>query len=199
MDQHPAMTTRDCTLLVQFFYPGGLGLNGNAMIDHVRRNKYPRYSAHKNTIPDWMGFPRSDYSRYDPYHEDRLYGDRKNVHELEGAGRQGWDYDQNRAYGTVYGNQRGPSFERNEKRRPDHRGKGPRNYKRTDERIMEDIIDQLTREQSVDLTELEIEVKDGEVFLSGRAHDRYIRHKVEDVTDGIPGVKHIENAIRVSR
>jgi hypothetical protein len=165
------------------------------MMGNYRRNKYPRQSE-RHIVPDWMGYPRSDFSRYDPNHEDRGYGDRKNVHALEGAGRKGWDYDQNRAYSSVYGDTPGRPWREDEMYNRNHRGKGPRGYRRSDERIMEDIIDRLNADRALDLSEIEIEVRDGDIYLSGNGRDRITRHRIEDIVNNVPGVKNIENAIR---
>lgn len=59
--------------------------------------------------------------------------------------------------GNRYGNTHGP-----------HRGKGPRNYKRSDERIREDIIDRITDDPYIDASEVEIAVEKGEIILTAR-------------------------------
>ncbi|HEX2494143.1 MAG TPA: BON domain-containing protein, partial [Steroidobacter sp.] len=48
-----------------------------------------------------------------------------------------------------------------------HRGKGPRGYRRSDERIREDVCDVLTDDPRVDASSIEVTVKDCEVTLSG--------------------------------
>lgn len=164
------------------------------MLHTFRRTKYPR-PGHRNIVPDWMGYPGSDYSRYDPYQEDATGGDRKGYHALEGAGRQGWDYDQNRGYAYVHGNRRGAMEQSNQIR--DHRGKGPRNYQRTDERILEDIIDNVSS-KGLDVSDVEIRIDKGEVSLSGSMPGKLSRRVLEDVVEDVAGVRHVENGIRVN-
>lgn len=79
-----------------------------------------------------------------------------------------------------------------------HRGKGPKGYTRSDERIREDVMDRLTDEWHVDATEIEVSVVDGEVTLTGYVHERYQKRRAEVVVANIPGVKEVENRIRVN-
>jgi osmotically-inducible protein OsmY len=78
-------------------------------------------------------------------------------------------------------------------------GRGPRNYRRSDERLSEEICDRLMQHPHIDASDIEVEVKDGEVTLRGRVHDRRVKHAVEDLVDGILGVQDIHNQLRVER
>ena len=53
-------------------------------------------------------------------------------------------------------------------------------------------------EWHVDATEIEVSVVDGEVTLSGYVHERYQKRRAEVVVENIPGVKEVENRIRVN-
>ncbi|WP_141734076.1 BON domain-containing protein [Oligoflexus tunisiensis] len=76
-------------------------------------------------------------------------------------------------------------------------GRGPKGYQRSDERIREEICDVLTRDPHVDASEVEIEVKNGEVTLTGSVSDRRQKRAAEDAMDGIAGIKDVHNRIRV--
>ena len=78
-----------------------------------------------------------------------------------------------------------------------HRGKGPKNYIRSDERIREDINDRLTDEWNVDASDIEVSVTNGEVTLTGYVMDRHQKRKAEDIAESVSGVKHLENRIKV--
>lgn len=80
-----------------------------------------------------------------------------------------------------------------------YRGKGPKGYKRSDERIREDINDRLSDDYNLDASEIEVEVKNGEVTLSGTVSERSDKRRAEDVAESISGVSNVENRIRVSR
>lgn len=77
------------------------------------------------------------------------------------------------------------------------RGKGPKGYKRTDERIAEDVNDVLTENDSLDATELQVTVQSGEVTLQGTVDNRFERRLAEDLADSISGVLHVQNNLRV--
>jgi hypothetical protein len=78
-------------------------------------------------------------------------------------------------------------------------GMGPKGYKRTDDRIHEDICERLTRHPGIDASEIEIKVKNGEVTLSGHVHERRYKHMAENVVDSVSGVKEIHNELKVER
>lgn len=76
-------------------------------------------------------------------------------------------------------------------------GKGPKGYKRSDERIREDISDRLSDDAHLDASEIEVDVKDGEVTLSGAVNDRQSKRRAEDCAERISGVSHVQNNLRV--
>jgi BON domain-containing protein len=77
-------------------------------------------------------------------------------------------------------------------------GRGPRSYQRSDERIREDVNDRLTEDPRVDATDIEVQVQNGEVTLSGRVSDRRMRRMAEESIDNISGVRDVRNDLRVS-
>jgi osmotically-inducible protein OsmY len=79
-----------------------------------------------------------------------------------------------------------------------NRGKGPRNYKRSDERISDDIHDWLTDDHYVDASDIHIEVREGEVVLSGTVKDRWEKRRAENIAELVSGVKQVENRIKVT-
>lgn len=81
-----------------------------------------------------------------------------------------------------------------------HRGRGPRNYKRSDERIKEEINDRLTDYPHLDASDIEVEVASGgEVTLSGTVESRYAKRMAEDIAENVSGVTHLENRLRVKQ
>lgn len=79
-----------------------------------------------------------------------------------------------------------------------HAGKGPKNYRRSDERIREDVGDALERHPDIDASDIELQVTDGVVVLSGTVEDRRTKRLAEDVVDAIPGVRDVDNQLRIS-
>jgi len=79
----------------------------------------------------------------------------------------------------------------------EHTGRGPRGYRRADERIWEDACDRLTDDGHVDATDVEVKVDDGEVTLEGTVRSRDEKHHAEDIVDSVPGVRDVHNHLRV--
>jgi osmotically-inducible protein OsmY len=79
------------------------------------------------------------------------------------------------------------------------RGRGPKGYKRSDERIREDIHEQLINEPYIDASDVTIEVKDGEAILDGTVPERRMKYAIEDVVVNCHGVREVHNRIRVPR
>ncbi|HEX2136297.1 MAG TPA: BON domain-containing protein [Microvirga sp.] len=80
-----------------------------------------------------------------------------------------------------------------------HRGRGPKGYQRSDDRIREDVSDRLTDDPHVDASEIEITVAAGEVTLSGTVNSRFEKRHAEDVAESVPGVRHVQNNLRVNQ
>lgn len=82
---------------------------------------------------------------------------------------------------------------------PLHSGVGPKGYRRSDERIFEDIAERLMADPLVDPSDVEVRVENGEVILTGTVRDRWTKHEIENLTDTVAGVTEIHDQIRVER
>lgn len=80
-----------------------------------------------------------------------------------------------------------------------HRGKGPKGYSRSDERIREEVYQKLTDDEHIDASEIEVEVRNAEVTLMGTVHDRNEKRHAEDLIENISGVNHVQNNLRVQQ
>jgi hypothetical protein len=78
-----------------------------------------------------------------------------------------------------------------------HRGRGPKGYTRSDDRIREDVNDRLTDDHMLDASDIETKVSNGEVTLTGHVESRQAKRRAEDIADRIAGVKHVQNNLRV--
>ena len=87
---------------------------------------------------------------------------------------------------------------RDDNRRGPYRGRGPRNYARSDERITEDLNERLTDNDMLDASDISVQVADGVATLSGTVASRWMRHLAEDIADSCSGVKDIRNEITVA-
>jgi osmotically-inducible protein OsmY len=83
--------------------------------------------------------------------------------------------------------------------RGEHRGRGPKNYTRSDDRIREDVNDRLSDDAWLDATEVDVTVKSCEVTLNGTVNSRDDRRRAEDLAEQVSGVKHVQNNLRVEQ
>ena len=80
-----------------------------------------------------------------------------------------------------------------------HRGKGPRNYVRTDARIFEDIGEALTHEDAVDASDVTIAVAQGEATLDGTVPTALMKRLAEDLVAKVAGVRSVTNRLRTKK
>lgn len=85
-----------------------------------------------------------------------------------------------------------------QRRERDHRGRGPKDYIRSDERIREDANDRLTDDPRIDASNIALTVQTGEVTLNGTVDSRAEKRRAEDLVERISGVKHVQNNLRVA-
>jgi osmotically-inducible protein OsmY len=78
-------------------------------------------------------------------------------------------------------------------------GRGPKGYRRSDERIREDVCDRLTQHPDVDATNIDIAVANGVVTLSGAVNDRREKRIAEDLAESVYGARDVQNQIRVEQ
>jgi osmotically-inducible protein OsmY len=76
-------------------------------------------------------------------------------------------------------------------------GRGPKGYRRSDERVREEVCESLMRHPGIDASELEVTVKDGIVTLQGSVPDRWMKRASEWVIDEVHGVRDIRNELTV--
>lgn len=107
-----------------------------------------------------------------------------------GMGRNpsGWR-DDDRAGASAYGQETGQR---------DFRGRGPRGYTRSDERITEDLNERFTDDPYLDADDVQVSVSGGVATLSGTVEQRWMKHRAEDIADACGGVRDVRNEIRVT-
>jgi len=150
----------------------------------------PRRFGTATTTGRWER-PGDDSSREDRFAQDRerawsLVTERRD-HSNYGAGPGNTRFE-NDATGS-----------RGEVRRGEHRGKGPRGYQRSEDRIREDINERLTDDALLDASEIDVVVKDQEVTLNGTVRNRNEKRRAEDLAESVSGVAHVQNNLRVGQ
>lgn len=83
-----------------------------------------------------------------------------------------------------------------DRREQDYRGRGPKGYRRSDDRIREDVNDRLSDDPYLDASEVDVAVNGGEVTLSGTVDSRHARRRAEDIAESVSGVSHVQNNLR---
>lgn len=79
-----------------------------------------------------------------------------------------------------------------------HRGKGPKNFTRSDERLKEHVNELLMEHDEIDATHVDVEVKNGEVSVTGTVEDRQQRRAIEDLVECMAGVKDVHISIKIA-
>jgi osmotically-inducible protein OsmY len=79
-----------------------------------------------------------------------------------------------------------------------HRGKGPKGYQRSDERLKEMLCERLRDDPEIDPSEVTISVAAGRVTLEGTVDSRQTKNRIEDVAEQF-GVQEVQNNLRVQR
>lgn len=80
-----------------------------------------------------------------------------------------------------------------------HRGKGPKDYKRSEDRIREDVCDRLSDDDRIDASNVQVQIQNNEVILSGTVRSKEEKRRAEDLVEAISGVRNVENRLRVNR
>jgi osmotically-inducible protein OsmY len=173
-----------------------------------RYNQEQSFPEHQNDNLNTQ-YDNLNTGKYENYGGAGYYGSNYGAPTNLNRGR---DYEQNAGYRSAYNtldeNERKSQHghpNRNERthRQADNntafRGKGPRSYQRSDIRITEDINDRLYEDPYVDATDIEVQVTNGEVVLTGAVDDRNAKRRVEDLCENVSGVKHVENRLRARK
>ncbi len=115
------------------------------------------------------------------------------------GGRYGWDSHQHdsghfrrrnmQQQGGYYGREsQGESFA----------GRGPSGYRRSAERISEDLNEALTWDPRLDASNIKVEVEGNIVTLSGSVRDRHSKRRAEDLAESVRGVEDVRNKLDIS-
>ena len=132
----------------------------------------------------WGGYGE-DFGDYREYGGQRTAGG-----SPWSQGRTGGFGNQTSAFGYGAGTQ--------EEQRGSYRGLGPRGYRRSDERIKEDVCECLTEDDHIDASNIEVAVKDCEVTLTGTVNSREEKRHAEDIIERLSGVRDVNNDLRVA-
>lgn len=161
------------------------------------------------------GHPRRVQEFSDRKHRKGTFPEPRTHGRQAGRSRAGFSYnedEQDLRYGNLGSTAYDPQGETSTSLKPDkgvsqndqrpygrHRGKGPKNYQRSDERVYDDVNRRLADDDFIDASNVVVEVRNCEVTLSGTVDDRESKRRAEDVAEMVLGVRNVENRIRVQR
>jgi hypothetical protein len=102
-------------------------------------------------------------------------------------------------YGAGYGYGYGTSSHLLDVPRGRFTGKGPKGYQRSDERIHEDVSEELAQHGEIDATDIQVRVSKREVSLDGEVETREQKRLAEDIVEACPGVREVQNNLHVRK
>jgi hypothetical protein len=148
----------------------------------------------------WYNTPDNGYYNQSGYEHDSSPYNRNRSRSYEESNYDRFNQGQNQ-WGSTHDNYSTSdnSYSRIDNQDGIHRGKGPKGYGRSDERIKEDINDRLSDHSYIDASEIEVMVKSGEVTLTGTVEDRISKRRAEDLAEEVSGVRNVENRLRVQK
>lgn len=114
------------------------------------------------------------------------------------GGREGWNREHMRGVGYGFeGSDMGMGAP--EEQRGPHYGKGPKGYKRNDERTREEVCDAIAFQGHIDASDVEVKLESGIVTLSGTVARRDEKRALEHMVERCRGVHEVHNELRLRR
>lgn len=175
------------------------GANYDRYGDQGRYDQSQSYRRGHGGFSSGNNYGRSDYGRSDWGRSDYGNRDNRNYGGGDSEERSWWDRTTDEVSSWFGDEEAERRRERDRNMRGEYRGKGPRNYSRSDERIKEDINDRLSDDPFVDASDIDVTVSGGEVTLTGTVDHRSTKRRAEDLAEAVSGVKNVENRLRVAQ
>ncbi len=159
-------------------------------------------SKHKKSDkrPSHHGMPTADSGHF--WERDADFYSRENINEArpsENRGEPPIEMSEFHSTAAPYSNLSGDTrLEDNyEAFEGVYEGTEPPTSKRTDQRIFDEICALLGEEPLIDATDINVEIEEGTVRLSGTVPTSEMRARAEDTIEGVLGVLDIENRLGV--
>lgn len=139
----------------------------------------------------------NDYNRSN-WGNDSNRGNWSDRNEYRNRDRDWWDRTRDEV-SSWFGDEEARNRRRMDEREGPHRGKGPKGYTRSDDRIKEDVNDRLNDDSRVDASDIEVSVSGCDVTLSGNVNSRDEKRRAEFLAEAVSGVKNVENRLHVNQ
>lgn len=164
-------------------YRGAGGYSGNYGTDYGKRYNDEYSSGYGNRYDRDIYGTNRDWKDRDRNRGDRDWWDRTTDEVASWFGDD--EAERRRRRDRMYDN--------------NHRGKGPKGYKRSDDRIRDDLQDNLMNDSYIDASNMEVSVDNGTVTLSGSVDSKYAKRRAEDMAEVISGVHEVKNNLTVKQ
>src|SRR5215217_1130491 len=166
-----------------------------------RYGSYGRSGAERGYSEGMRDYSQQRYNYPTGFRTNESYGGRSNDYDRDrydsGEDRGWWDRASD-AVASWFGDEDAERRRRQDQQR-EHRGRGPKNYRRSDERIKEDVNDRLSDDYYIDASDVEVAVENAEVTLTGTVKSREDKRRAEDIAESVSGVTNVENRLRVKQ
>ena len=171
--------------------------SGGQAYDRMSRGTYDQSYGRGSALEDGSPFSRGAAPGYGPNYGPDYGGEHRRRYNSSPSNPQDADRGMMARAGDEVLSWFGDE-EAARRREEDHRGKGPKGYKRSDQRVLEDVNDRLSDDGSIDASDISVTIQDGEVTLTGTVQSKFAKRRAEDCTDAVSGVQHVQNNLRVA-
>jgi osmotically-inducible protein OsmY len=143
-------------------------------------------------------YNRSGNSRYsgNDYGRSNEYFGRENYRNDND--RNWWDKTTDEV-SSWFGDDEAERRRRMDKMSGPHRGKGPKGFTRSDEKIRDDVNDKLYHDPFVDASDIDVTVSGGDVTLTGTVDSKETKRRAEDLAEEVIGVNNVSNNLKVNK
>lgn len=169
-------------------YGTGYGQSGYGTGDYESSQEGP---GQAHSVSDWgLSQPGGFFSGQQG---GGYYSQPRGAYGREYSGRQ-----MHQIYGSTFGGNESAYGENYTSTRQRFSNRGPKGYKRSDERIQDDVNDALS-DGTIDASEITVQVQNGEVTLSGSVSDRRMKFYAESCAERVMGVTDVNNQLKIAR
>lgn len=176
----------------------------NERDDDTRESRYGSYGrsgAERGYSEGMRDYSQQRYNYPTGFRSNESYGNRSYDYDRDrydrGEDRGWWDRASD-AVASWFGDEDAERRRQMDQQR-EHRGRGPKGYRRSDERIKEDVNDRLSDDYYIDASDVEVSVSNTEVTLTGTVNSREDKRRAEDIAESVSGVTNVENRLRVKQ
>lgn len=179
----------------------------NERDDDMRESRYGSYGrsgAERGYSEGMSDYSSQRYNYPTGFRSGESYGERGRSYDYDrdrynrGEEERGWWDRASDAVASWFGDEEAERRRRMDQQR-EHRGRGPKGYRRSDERIKEDVNDRLSDDYYLDASDVEVMVSNTEVTLTGTVNSREDKRRAEDIAESVSGVSNVENRLRVKQ